>query len=143
MNACSAWLLLVLLVVGLLCRTAFSSKQNQSSAEQLHALRQSLQIQYDDADLEAFHDNNDINNDYASYFLDGQLGKRLQKRLSKLFNQTKTPSCRRKIVQHLSYFVNAIASEQPLPFADYPMKNTCNENRLYRLGQFARRHFHW
>jgi hypothetical protein len=51
----------------------------------------------------------------------------LQQRIETIFSKTKTAECRAKIAEHMSYFVNAIALEQNLPFSDVTFSNECRE----------------
>jgi hypothetical protein len=66
------------------------------------------------------HDNDNVELDHiheASKLVMQELTSSLQTRLSQIFTNTKTQSCRAKIAQHFSYFINAIGNERAeLPF---------------------------
>lgn len=51
----------------------------------------------------------------------------LTKRLAKIFQKTRSPECRAKIVEHLGHFINAIGLEECLPFSEIQFKNQCGE----------------
>jgi Core-2/I-Branching enzyme len=55
------------------------------------------------------------------------LGSTLQDRLTKLYKNANSPSCRAKIAKHYGYFINAIALEESLPFTDVTFPNECGE----------------
>lgn len=51
----------------------------------------------------------------------------LHERLTKMYTKAKTPECRAKIAEHMTYFVNAFGTEKAMPFADVKFTNTCPE----------------
>lgn len=48
-------------------------------------------------------------------------------RLTKLFQQATTSQCRALVAQHLGYFIGAIGTEDPMPFAETQFVNECPE----------------
>ena len=70
----------------------------------------------------------------AANLVTSKLTHSLNKRITKMFEQTKSAECRAKISTHFSYFLNSIGSESsPLPFAGnqhYFTRRTCSEPLL-------------
>jgi hypothetical protein len=53
----------------------------------------------------------------------------VEARLTRLFSKAKTPECRALIGEHYGYFINAIGTEQSMPFADMELNDTCEEEK--------------
>jgi hypothetical protein len=51
----------------------------------------------------------------------------LQNRLSEILSRTRTQECRQLVAEHFGHFVQALALEKPLPFANAHYNNTCPE----------------
>ena len=52
----------------------------------------------------------------------------LHHRIATLYDKATTPECRALIGEHYGYFVKAIATERPLPFANIQFNNTCQDD---------------
>uniref|UniRef100_A0A7S4EKK1 protein xylosyltransferase n=1 Tax=Pseudo-nitzschia australis TaxID=44445 RepID=A0A7S4EKK1_9STRA len=50
-------------------------------------------------------------------------------RFAELFEKAKTPECRELISKHYGYFLKAIATETPLPFASTQFDSSCEDER--------------
>lgn len=83
-------------------------------------LRSNLHLDFGSVDLTA-------ESSAAATDVSALLGATLKGRLTDLYERAVTSSCRAKIAEHFGYFVNAIASEQSLPFTDVTFPNECGE----------------
>ena len=57
--------------------------------------------------------------------------KSLHNRISSLYENAVTPECRALIGEHFGYFINALAQEESLPFANIKFNNTCENDIEY------------
>ncbi|VEU43724.1 unnamed protein product [Pseudo-nitzschia multistriata] len=59
-------------------------------------------------------------------------------RFSKLFEKTKTPECRELIAEHYGYFLKAIATETPLPFASTKFDSSCEDEHPWDFNNLPK-----
>jgi hypothetical protein len=55
----------------------------------------------------------------------------LQERMSHMFEKATSPECRALVGEHFGHFINAIATENPLPFSDIKFTNQCEGDIEY------------
>mmetsp|Transcript_351 Transcript_351/g.369 ORF Transcript_351/g.369 Transcript_351/m.369 type:complete len:894 (-) Transcript_351:102-2783(-) len=64
----------------------------------------------------------------ASKLVTSYLFENIQSRITNMYqNKAKSPHCRTKIANHFYQYINAIATESPMPFTDGKFHNTCPE----------------
>eukprot|EP00536_Pseudo-nitzschia_multiseries_P007627 jgi/Psemu1/296635/fgenesh1_pm.181_\ len=59
-------------------------------------------------------------------------------RFVELFEKTKTPECRELIAEHYGYFLKAIATETPLPFASTKFNSSCNDEQPWDFNNLPK-----
>ena len=57
------------------------------------------------------------------------ISHKLERRLERMFEKTKSPACRAKIAEAFSEYIGAIGGETSLPYTDHHFKNECPHKR--------------